>query len=151
MFPQSASGATTMKDMTLPEPTMAQALQRGAMCRCPNCGEGPLFRSFLKVNEHCPACGEAYHHHRADDLPAYIVMLIVGHVVVTFLMVTEAAYAPAFWIHALLWFPMTIGLSLGLLQPVKGAVVALQWKLRMHGFGSRRGLTEKAAAPHTSA
>jgi uncharacterized protein (DUF983 family) len=136
--------------MNAPEPTMAKALERGALCRCPNCGDGPLFRKFLKVNDTCPACGEAFHHHRADDLPAYIVMVIVGHVVISFLMVAEAAFAPAYWIHALLWMPMTIGLSLGLLQPVKGMVVALQWKLGMHGFGPQRELRQKVSLPSAS-
>lgn len=134
-----------VKQMTTPEPTMATALQRGALCRCPACGEAPLFRKFLKVNDHCPSCGEAMHHHRADDLPAYVVMAITGHVVVSLLMVTEVAYAPAFWIHGLLWFPLTIAMSLGLLQPVKGTVVALQWKLGMHGFGTRKGLAQNAS------
>lgn len=128
-------------------PTMAKALQRGALGRCPNCGDGPLFRKFLKVNDNCPACGEALHHHRADDLPAYIVMVIVGHVVISFLMVAEAAFAPAFWIHAALWMPMTVGMSLGLLQPVKGMVVALQWKLGMHGFGASRAGSQKVSLP----
>lgn len=130
---------------------MAKALQRGTLSRCPSCGEGPLFRKFLKVNDACPACEEALHHHRADDLPAYIVMVIVGHVVISFLMIVEAAFAPAFWIHAALWFPLATGMSLGLLQPVKGLVVALQWKLGMHGFGLRKGLAQKVSLPSASA
>lgn len=126
---------------------MSKALQRGALCRCPNCGGGPLFGKFLKVNDTCSDCGEAYHHHRADDLPAYIVMSIVGHVVVSFLMIAEAMFAPAFWIHAAMWFPLTIAMSLGLLQPVKGSVVALQWKLGMHGFGARKERTRSIPLP----
>jgi len=133
--------------MNAPEPTMAKALERGALGRCPNCGEGPLFRKFLKVNDTCPVCGEQFHHHRADDLPAYIVMLIVGHVVISFLMVAEAAYAPSYWIHAALWMPLTIGMSLGMLQPVKGMIVALQWKLGMHGFGGRQERRAKVSPP----
>lgn len=137
--------------MNAPEPTMTKALQRGSLSRCPNCGEGRLFRKFLKVDDTCATCGEAYHHHRADDLPAYIVMSIVGHVVVSGLMIAEAMYAPAFWIHAAMWFPLTTAMSLGLLQPVKGFVVALQWKLGMHGFGLRKGLAQKASLPPLSA
>ena len=137
--------------MDAPEPTMAKALQRGSLGRCPNCGDGKLFRKFLKVSDTCPHCGEAYHHHRADDLPAYIVMSIVGHVVVSCLMIAEAMFAPAFWIHAAMWFPLTVGMSLGLLQPFKGFVVALQWKLGMHGFGLRKGLTQKVSLPPVSA
>jgi len=62
-----------------------QAMKRGFVGRCPNCGEGKLFRGFVKTVDHCEACGEALHHHRADDLPAYLVIVIVGHVVVSLL------------------------------------------------------------------
>lgn len=128
--------------MNAQEPTMLTALYRGMMGRCPSCGEGRMFGKFLKVKDTCDVCGEELFHHRADDLPAYIVMVIVGHVVVTLLLVVEAAYEPPFWVHAALWFPLTIALSLVLLQPVKGIVVALQWKLGMHGFGGRPGLNQ---------
>jgi len=97
-----------------------------------------LFRKFLKVKDRCDACGEDLHHHRADDMPAYIVMSIVGHIVIGLLLWVETSFAPSIWIHIALWVPLTLGLSLGLLQPVKGTIVALQWALRMHGFGARR-------------
>jgi uncharacterized protein (DUF983 family) len=93
-----------------------------------------MFRAFLKVADHCPACGEALHHQRADDAPAYFVMLIVGHVIVPLVLAVETAFAPSYWLHAALWLPLTLGLSLGLLQPIKGTLVGLQWALRMHGF-----------------
>lgn len=123
---------------TKEEPTMLVAVARGARCTCPACGQGPLFRKFLKVSETCSACGEELFHHRADDMPAYIVMSIVGHIVVGAMLWAEIRYAPPLWLHAAVWFPLTIGLALGLLQPVKGAIVALQWKLGMHGFGVKR-------------
>jgi uncharacterized protein (DUF983 family) len=110
------------------------AMLRGWRGRCPNCGEGRMFRAFLKVADDCPACGEALHHQRADDAPAYFVILIVGHIVVPIALAIETAYAPSYWIHAALWLPMTVGMSLYLLQPVKGTLVGLQWALRMHGF-----------------
>lgn len=123
------------------ETTMGQALYRGARCKCPNCGEGQLFRAYLKVADTCSACGQELHHHRADDMPAYIVMSIVGHIVVGGVLWAEMNFAPPYWVHAVLWGPLTIGLTLGLLQPVKGAIVALQWKLGMHGFGVPRVAT----------
>jgi len=110
------------------------ALQRGFLGRCPNCGEGRLFRAYLKVADHCPVCGEALHHHRADDAPAYFVILIVGHIVVPLVLAVETAFAPAYWVHLVLWFPLIVGLSLVLLQPVKGAIVGWQWAHFMHGF-----------------
>lgn len=119
------------------EPTVTTALLRGAASRCPACGEGPLFRKFLKVKDTCDTCGEELYHHRADDMPAYIVMSIVGHIVIGLLLWVETSFAPSFWIHIALWVPLTIGLSLALLPPVKGSIVAIQWALRMHGFGPR--------------
>jgi uncharacterized protein (DUF983 family) len=111
-----------------------QAIRHGLHGRCPHCGEGRMFRAFLKVDDLCPSCGEALHHHRADDAPAYFVILIVGHIVVPMAMSVELAYAPSYWLHAALWLPLTLGLSLSLLQPIKGALVGLQWALGMHGF-----------------
>jgi uncharacterized protein (DUF983 family) len=111
-----------------------QAIRRGLRGHCPNCDRGSLFRAFLKVADRCGACGEAFHHHRADDAPAYFVILIVGHVVVPLALVVEVAYAPPYWVHAVLWLPLTIGLAVGLLQPIKGAIVGWQWANYMHGF-----------------
>ena len=110
------------------------ATLRGWRGRCPHCGEGRLFRAFLKVVDHCPACGEAFHHQRADDAPAYFVILIVGHVVVPIVLAVETAFAPPYWLHAALWLPLTLAMSLSLLQPIKGVIVSLQWAYRMHGF-----------------
>jgi uncharacterized protein (DUF983 family) len=124
--------------MTAAEPTIQTAMLRGARCTCPACGEGQLFRKYLKVADSCPACGEELFHHRADDMPAYIVMSIVAHVVVGLLFWAEFTYAPPTWLHLSLWLPLTIILTLALLPPVKGAIVGLQWALRMHGFGASR-------------
>ncbi len=110
------------------------AMSRGWRGRCPNCGEGRMFRAFLKVADHCPACGEAFHHQRTDDAPAYFVILIVGHIVVPIVFAVEVAFSPSYWVHAAIWLPLTIGMSLALLPPIKGALVSLQWALRMHGF-----------------
>jgi len=111
-----------------------QAMWRGFRGRCPACGEGRLFGSFLKVTESCSDCGEELHHHRADDFPAYLVIVIVGHIVVPLVLAVETKFTPSYWIHLALWLPLTLGLSLALLQPIKGAVVAVQWFLGMHGF-----------------
>lgn len=116
------------------EPTVTTALKRGLLSRCPNCGEGKLFSKFLKVADHCSECGEAFHHHRADDFPAYIVIFIVGHIIVPLVLFTETHYEPPYWVHMVLWPTMVVVLSLALLQPVKGAIVALQWVVGMHGF-----------------
>lgn len=110
------------------------ALLRGLRGRCPSCGKGRLFRAYLKPVDHCPVCGEALHHHRADDAPAYFVILIVGHIVVPLALAVELAFAPSYWLHLALWGPLAIALALGLLQPVKGAIIGWQWAHFMHGF-----------------
>src|SRR6185436_4896034 len=98
---------------------------RGLRGRCPNCGRGRIFRAFLKVADRCPECGEEFHHQQADDFPAYLVIVVVGHLVVPLVLHVEMSYQPAYWIHAALFLPLTLALSLMLIQPVKGAVVAL--------------------------
>src|SRR3954451_17731628 len=110
------------------------AMKRGFCGRCPRCGEGKLFRAFLKVDNSCSVCELDYTPHRADDLPAYLVIIIVGHILVPIILWIETDYAPALWLQLSIYLPVTLIASLGLLQPVKGAVVGVQWALRMHGF-----------------
>jgi uncharacterized protein (DUF983 family) len=110
-------------------------MRRGLFCRCPNCGEGRLFRAFLKPVDSCEACGETLHHQRADDLPPYIVITIVGHVVVGGILLAEKYANWSIALHLWVWLPLTVLLSLALMQPAKGAVIGLQWAMRMHGFG----------------
>jgi uncharacterized protein (DUF983 family) len=111
-----------------------QAMTRGFFSKCPNCGEGKMFRAYLKVADECPACGEPLHHQQADDFPAYIVIVLVGHIVVPLVLAVETAWAPPTWLHMVIWPTLVAVLALSLLQPVKGAIVALQWVLGMHGF-----------------
>lgn len=110
------------------------AFKRGFRCRCPRCGEGKLFRAFLKVADNCSSCGLDFTPHRADDLPAYLVIVIVGHIVVPIALWIETNYSPAVWLQLAIYLPVTFLASILLLQPVKGAVVGAQWALRMHGF-----------------
>ena len=110
------------------------AMKRGFVGRCPRCGQGKLFRAFLKVADHCSVCGLDFTPHRADDLPAYLVIIIVGHIVVPAALWIETNYSPAIWLQLSIYLPLTFVASLVLLQPVKGAVVGMQWALRMHGF-----------------
>jgi uncharacterized protein (DUF983 family) len=95
-----------------------QAMGRGFRGKCPHCGEGRLFRAFLKPSTGCERCGEVYEgKHRVDDFAAYVVIFIVGHVTVP-----------------LLWPSLVVGLTLLLIQPVKGALIGQQWAMRLHGF-----------------
>lgn len=122
-------------DAKRPARNLGQAMWRGFSGRCPHCGEGRLFRAFLKTADACDRCGEEISHHRADDLPAYLVIAIVGHIVVGAFMGVEAMTQWAGWVHLAIWVPLTVLMSLALIGPTKGAVVGLQWALYMHGFG----------------
>ena len=102
-----------------------------------------MFGKFLKVNDECSNCGTELHHQRADDFPPYLVIFIVGHIIITLVMIVEAKSDWSTFQHLAVWAPLTIALSLALLQPLKGAVVGLQWALGMHGFG---GSSEKQDA-----
>lgn len=125
-----ATGGEALK----PERRVFQAMRKGALGRCPSCGEGRLFGRYLKVAGHCPACNEALHHHRADDAPPYFTILIAGHLLVPLLIVFETALRPALWVYTAIWAPVTLAVCLALLPVVKGAIVGLQWALYMHGF-----------------
>lgn len=111
-----------------------RALMRGFRCRCPNCGSGPLFRGYLKPVLACAVCGEDLSHQRADDAPPYFTMVLVGHLVVPVMLAVSLAVDWSTTTHLALWLPLTLGLTLALLRPVKGATIALQWALFMHGF-----------------
>ncbi len=112
-----------------------QSMKRGFAGRCPACGEGRIFHAYLKVSDACPACGEELSHHRADDAPPYFTIFITAHVVgAGILFVEERDYFWPLWLHSLVWPALTIALSLWLLPRVKGALIGLQWALRMHGF-----------------
>ena len=113
---------------------LGRSVKRGLAGKCPHCGSGRLFGKFIKPVDNCAACREDYTPQRADDLPAYLVVLLVGHVVVAGFLATELLLDVPGWMHLAIWMPVTILASLALLQPMKGAVIGLQWALRMHGF-----------------
>ena len=128
--------------------TKTAAILRGLMCRCPNCGRGKLFASFLKVAETCGNCGEELNHHRADDLPAYLIITIIGHLLVPCIAWVEIEYSPSYATHAAIWIPTILFLAVGLLQPVKGACVAVEWFLGLRGYApsKERRLAEANAS-----
>lgn len=126
----------TLEPTVVSEPRdVRQAIFRGLRECCPACGEGRMFRAFLKVVDKCPHCHEELHHHRADDAPPYFTILIVAHVVVGGILAMEQAFRPADWVQAVIWIPIALLMSLLVLPRIKGALVGLQWALRMHGFG----------------
>jgi len=109
-----------------------------------------MFRKFLKVDDACPRCGEELHHHRADDFPAYLVIVIVGHILVPIVLAVETEIAPAIWISMTLWPAAALAMCLSLIQPIKGAVVAIQWYGGMHGFEEAKKARALAAGARLS-
>ncbi len=111
------------------------AILRGFRRRCPNCGEGGLFRGYLKVADRCPVCREELFHHRADDGPAYLTILIVGHILAPVIHVGFTRFRPEPLVMATVLTVLAVALSLYLLPRLKGVIVGIQWARRMHGFG----------------
>ena len=111
------------------------AMLRALRCRCPNCGKGALLRGYLTVRDACPACGEDLHHHRADDGPAYLTILVVGHIVIPMILWSFLGFRPDPLVMLAGFSVLTVALTLWLLPRIKGAFIALQWSRRMHGFG----------------
>jgi uncharacterized protein (DUF983 family) len=139
---------TPLSATTLPpdDRPLRPALLRGWRCKCPQCGAGPMMRGYLKVRDTCPVCGEELHHQRADDGPAYLTILIVGHVLAPLMLYAFTALRPDPIILASTFSVAAVGLSLYLLPRLKGAMVALQWAKRMHGFRSPLAIDDTAPA-----
>ena len=104
------------------------------MLRCPACRRGRLLKNYLKVVDCCEACGEAFFHQRADDAPAYFTVLITGHFVLPLMLAFLASTTWPAWLHGIVWTTLAVLMMAVLLPRIKGALVALQWALRMHGF-----------------
>ena len=112
------------------------ALRRGFRRKCPNCGSAPLMKSYLKVRDTCPVCREDLSHHRADDGPAYLTILIVGHLMAPMLYIIFVNFRPEPLVLFTIFAIGCVSLSLYLLPRLKGAIVAFQWARQMHGFGA---------------
>ncbi len=112
------------------------ALLRGWRRRCPNCGSGPMLKGYLKVRDNCSVCKEEFHHHRADDGPAYLTILLVGHLMAPMLHIAFVHWRPDPLILFTIFSVGCVALSLYLLPRLKGVIVAYQWARRMNGFGS---------------
>ena len=100
---------------------------RGLLSRCPRCGKGKLFRGFLTLRPRCESCGLDYGFADAGDGPAVFVILIGGAIVVFAALITEFVYQPPYWVHAALWLPLILIVTLAPLRPIKGLLIALQY------------------------
>jgi uncharacterized protein (DUF983 family) len=123
---------------TLDERSVGQAMWRGTLCRCPHCGQGKMFRAYLKVADQCNVCGEELNHHRADDFPPYIAITIVGHIIIFLMLHMDMSYKVEPLTYVWTMIPLAIVLPLAMLPSIKGSIVGLQWANRMYGFGPSR-------------
>lgn len=103
-------------------------LATGLACRCPRCGRGKLFSGFLGLKPACEVCGLDFAFADAGDGPAVFVILLAGFVVVGAALVVEFKYQPSFWLHAVLWVPLILLVTIGPLRPLKGLLIALQYR-----------------------
>lgn len=127
---RSADGARRLK--TRPPKSGAHSAPvspyaAGLKCRCPRCGEGKLFDGFIDLNKRCGRCGLDYGFADAGDGPAVFVILIAGFLVVGLAVVVEFVWRPPYWVHAMLWIPLVLIVTLGLLRPLKALLIALQY------------------------
>lgn len=125
------------------ERELGQAVWRGWKRRCPACGRGPILKNYLKVRDTCPVCGEELYHQRADDGPAYLTILVVGHLMAPLLATAWVVWRPDPTVLATVFAIGTVAASLWLLPRFKGMMIGFQWAKRMGGFGT--GLTPGGA------
>jgi len=100
----------------------------GVLGRCPRCGGGKMFAGFLELAPRCEACGLDYGFADAGDGPAVIVTLLAGFIVVGTALVVEVKYEPPMWLHLAIFLPLTLVVCLGMLRPLKGVLVSLQYR-----------------------
>jgi uncharacterized protein (DUF983 family) len=110
-------------------PSLRTAVLRGLCARCPACGEGHLFAGWLKVVKQCEICAAPLGLARSDDLPPYLTILLVGHIVVPLMVWMERTQSPPTWLTAAIFLPLTLVLTLALMRPIKGGTVGLMLKL----------------------
>jgi uncharacterized protein (DUF983 family) len=113
--------------MSIEAGPVERAIVRGIRGRCPRCGEGTLYSGLLGLKPACDKCGLDFSFADAGDGPAVFGILIGGFIVVFAAMVVEIAYQPPYWVHAALWVPLILLVTLGPLRPIKGVLIALQY------------------------
>ena len=108
-------------------PVLSQSVLRGSTCRCPRCGKGKLYSGFLTLRPSCATCGLDYAFIDAGDGPAVFIILIAGFIVVACALIVEVKYQPPFWVHAALWIPLVLAVTLWPLRAMKSLLIALQF------------------------
>jgi uncharacterized protein (DUF983 family) len=110
------------------QPARINPIRAGLLCRCPHCGHGPLFEGFLKVVDRCAVCGFDFSRLNTGDGAAIFIMQIAGGIVVFGALFVMIAWDPPIWLLLLITLPLVAGLSIGLMRPGKGVMIALQMR-----------------------
>jgi uncharacterized protein (DUF983 family) len=116
-----------VSDVTAQRATLIETVLRGLACKCPRCGRGRLYAGFLKLAAKCDACGLDYAFIDSGDGPAVFIIMIAGAIVVASALIVEIKYQPPFWVHAALWLPLTLAVTLWPLRAAKSLLIALQF------------------------
>jgi uncharacterized protein (DUF983 family) len=114
-------------------PSMLTAMLRGALERCPRCGQGHLLHHYLKMVDRCSVCGEPYGHYRTDDAAPWLTILLVGHITIPIILVCEMNFQLPLWLAFTIYLPLIVGLTLFLLPRCKGVMAALLWAMKAEG------------------
>ena len=126
MVPATPLGFRRIEDGMSDHPRLS-SLSTGLRCRCPRCGEGPLFKGFLSLRDRCPACDLDYGFADPADGPAFFVMSAVGVVGMIGFMIFDFTVQPPVWVHLFTTLPVLVALCLGALRPFKAWMVAEQY------------------------
>ena len=121
-----------------------QAMARGARFCCPRCAEAPLFAKFLKPVDSCAACGQDWSRQRADDFPAYVAIFLTGHILGPIMVALAMGTVLSVTVLMAILMPSAAVMLIAMLQPAKGAVIAMQWWFGLHGFKRERRVWVKA-------
>lgn len=119
-----------MSEQRPPATPAVSPLRAGLLCRCPACGEGPLYSGYLTIAPRCTRCGADLAVCEQGDGPAVFVILILGFIIVGAALVVEVTIMPPLWVHAVLWPPLVIGGALALLRPLKAVMAAMHYRHR---------------------
>jgi uncharacterized protein (DUF983 family) len=114
-------------------PSMLTAMLRGALERCPRCGQGRLLHHYLKMVDRCSVCGEPYGHYRTDDAAPWLTILLVGHITIPIILICEMNFQLPLWLAFAIYLPLIVGLTLFLLPRCKGVMAAVLWAMKAEG------------------
>jgi uncharacterized protein (DUF983 family) len=126
----TGTAGNAMSNATPSSASRPSPLAAGLRGRCPACGRGRLFSGFLDLAPACDVCGQDYGFADSGDGPAVFIILIVGFLIVGLALLVEFTWSPPFWVHAILWTPLVLGSAVGLLRPLKGLFVGVQYRTR---------------------